>query len=295
MDYDSTAEPTYLIASICCYLANFAAASYMNKEAIDLASITNSFLSICPPTNETSVLKRGCTLAILTTQDSDNEEIYIPNYLQNRLIEGYKYSSGQSSIPSELRRIVQNPVTIETMPDYLYFVDKIWECYEVYNNAKTNIAEQGKQLAHLLISMTVRSYKITILRELGFRGRQLKNIAGELSALTTHRLFPFVSPILLCTISKCWRCHIEAIEEMEEDHRNGININITEFVYFHDMINQDLRAANILGKRFSKVYNAFGGIVQRMIDCSKRKSLISNVKSLNLSLDLSVFSDQLLI
>ncbi|KAG2385841.1 hypothetical protein C9374_002990 [Naegleria lovaniensis] len=309
-EYLDLDRPSYLVAAICCYLASYAAASSMDQDATELVAITRSYLSQIKEMDDSlSCLKRGCVLATFITQDFDYEQVEgVSNYIQRKLLEGYKYSTSSNTVPEELMSILSQPLTKDTLPKYLYFVDKIYECYTKYDNAKKNVQEKGKILAHLIISITMVSYRLGIYRELGLRGRELRSITEELTRLSSHPLFGHIPPFLLSGIALGWKAHAEAIEEIEhevnqEDSKLMNNDLRQQFLYYHDMLERDLLAASLLGKRFVKVFRGFGHVVQRMIDCARRKTLIireessfiiqplntiteTTVSSLNLKLDL---------
>ncbi|KAF0978158.1 hypothetical protein FDP41_002673 [Naegleria fowleri] len=276
-EYHDLDQPSYLMAAICCYLASYAAASSMDQDATELVAITKTYLSQIKDLDDALIcLKRACILATFITHDFDYEHIGVSHYIQRKLLEGYQYSSGSNFVPEELLSILKQPLTKETLPRYLYFVDKIYECYSKYDSTKKNVAEKGKILSHLIISIALVSYRLGILRELGLRGRELRSVTEELTRLSSHPLFGYIPPFLLSGIAIGWKSHAEAIEEIENEiQKENCNQHLRqELIYYHDMLERDLLSASLMGKRFVKVFRGFGHIVQRMIDCARRKALM---------------------
>ena len=290
-EYDFLKSPSFIIAYTCSFLAAYAAGSYMNNDALELIRIGMNYLRTAPPEQEGRIfLQRSFTISQIVIQDNDYETSNDPYQIGVRLTDSYKFCS-RNTIPQDLEEIGKKPCNAQTADEYLYFLDRLSEAYYLAEVKGTTQFIFPK----LLYQLVIRCFKIAILRKAGQRGRQLKTVASEITALTTNKHFGLVSPFLLAGLSYSWRTHLEAIEEIEEEFNKGLPVNKTEFTYFQDMLNHDLNAANVLGQRFSKVLICFGDLIQRMMACSKRRTNISQLQPLNLSIDISsIIESQLL-
>jgi len=186
-------------------------------------------------------------------------------------------------LPSEWKAIISQDIGITNYLPILKIIDAMYHMLRLYI-AKSR-AEKNVKIFDMAAPIVMGGMRIAILNTVN-RGKDIiEESALRITLCTENELFIFVPPPIVAHVAAAAKVHLHIVRSIEKGERENPEVTMVpsitygkestlSTVDYYEILAKDLRALNILSKRYKKVALFHKAMMQEMEDIIHRKHLM---------------------